>query len=115
VTPAPPRITVVGSINLDLVVQCDRLPTPGETVSGKSLSPLFGGKGANQAVASAKAGGRTAMIGRVGDDNYAQQLLGNLKSHDIDCSAIQQTSNCSSGCPGRYQTWSPTNRSSPDW
>jgi ribokinase len=92
-----PRITVVGSINLDMVFQCARLPSPGETVLGNSMCYLYGGKGANQAVAAAKAGGQTSMIGRVGNDDYAEQLLNNLGLHHIDCSAVLRTSESCSG------------------
>ena len=65
---AAPSLTVVGSINLDLVVQAERLPRPGETVSGAQFSRVPGGKGANQAVAAARLGARVAMFGCVGGD-----------------------------------------------
>ncbi|NIG65221.1 PfkB family carbohydrate kinase [Microbacterium sp. Be9] len=68
VTPALPSLVVVGSANVDVTAFVDRLPTAGETVAGGRLSRDLGGKGANQAVAAAKLGGRVRMVGAVGDD-----------------------------------------------
>jgi ribokinase len=65
----PARVCVIGSINVDLVVLADRLPEPGETVLGGRFSSHGGGKGANQAVAAARAGAEVTMIGAVGDDS----------------------------------------------
>ena len=62
------RLTVVGSINLDLVARAERLPRPGETVTGATFSRIPGGKGANQAVAAARLGADVTMIACVGDD-----------------------------------------------
>ena len=62
-------VVVVGSLNLDLVARAERLPGPGETVSGTTFAEVPGGKGLNQAVAAARAGASVAMIGAVGDDN----------------------------------------------
>jgi ribokinase len=67
-TPVSPSLVVVGSANVDVTAFVDRLPTAGETVAGGRLSRDLGGKGANQAVAAAKLGGRVRMIGAVGDD-----------------------------------------------
>ena len=67
-----PRITVVGSLNIDLVVQAPRMPAPGETITGQGFHIVPGGKGANQAVAAAKLGARVAMVGRVGADSFGQ-------------------------------------------
>ena len=66
-----PRLTVVGSINLDLVVEAKQLPRPGETVSGARFSRVPGGKGANQAVAAARLGAEVAFLGCVGRDEHA--------------------------------------------
>jgi ribokinase len=80
----PPRLTVVGSINLDLVVQVERLPRPGETVSGARFSRVPGGKGANQAVAAARLGAEVAMVGCVGEDEPAEAALAGLREAGVD-------------------------------
>lgn len=74
----PPSLTVVGSINLDLVVTVERLPRPGETVSGAALVRVPGGKGANQAVAAARLGADVRMVGAVGTDSFAAEALAGL-------------------------------------
>jgi ribokinase len=88
----PGNVVVVGSANLDLVVQVDRHPHPGETVLGGDLRRHPGGKGANQAVAAAKAGGaRTTFVAALGEDDAAQVLLGSLGSAGVDTSVVQLT------------------------
>jgi ribokinase len=81
---APPRLTVVGSINLDLVTVAERLPRPGETVSGARLSRVPGGKGANQAVAAARLGAEVALVGCVGRDELAEEALGGLREAGVE-------------------------------
>ena len=93
----PPRIAVLGSINMDLVIRCQTLPRPGETTIAESSSEICGGKGANQAVAAARAGGEVTMIGRVGDDAFAGRLLGKLQEEGIQCEWVQSTPACASG------------------
>lgn len=61
-------VVVVGSCNTDLISYVERMPMPGETLSGKRFETGFGGKGANQCVMAAKLGARTAMVGKVGSD-----------------------------------------------
>jgi ribokinase len=79
-----PDILVVGSLNTDLVVRAPRFPEPGETISGEDLQVIPGGKGGNQAVAAARHGAQVAMLGRVGNDSFADFLLDNLKENHVD-------------------------------
>lgn len=92
-----PNIVVCGSINMDLVVRCASLPLIGQTIAADSASEVCGGKGANQAVSAAKAGGRVRMIGRVGSDAFADRLTANLIQHGVNAEAVQRTENCTSG------------------
>ena len=78
-----PRLTVVGSINLDLVAQAERLPRPGETVSGARFSRVPGGKGANQAVAAARLGADVALVGCVGRDELAEAAVAGLREAGV--------------------------------
>jgi ribokinase len=78
-----PSLTVVGSINLDLVVTVEHLPRPGETVSGGKLERIPGGKGANQAVAAARLGADVRMVGAVGADSFAAEALGGLQEAGV--------------------------------
>ena len=81
-------IWVVGSLNADLVQQVQAFPRPGETVTGTDLLTIPGGKGANQACASAKLGGRVRMIGNVGHDDLGGFLLDSLSSSGVDIETI---------------------------
>jgi ribokinase len=92
-----PHVTVVGSINMDLVVRCRQLPTRGETILAESASEIPGGKGANQAVAAARAGGEVQMVGRVGDDAFSKRLIGALNQENVGTENVYRTSDCSSG------------------
>ena len=85
---SPARVIVVGSVNADLVVRAERLPAPGETVTGGRFSRHGGGKGANQAVAAARLGARVAMVGAVGDDDLGQEALALLEQEGIDVSGV---------------------------
>jgi ribokinase len=90
-------IIVFGSINMDLVAQTTRLPRKGETVLGKNFFSAPGGKGANQAVAAAKLGIETYMVGRVGDDDFGQTLLNSLKEANVNTDYVTVTQNICSG------------------
>lgn len=92
-----PRIVVVGSINMDLVVPCARLPRPGETVFGETLHEVPGGKGANQAVAAARLGARVSMVGRVGGDAFATTLRRHLEQEGVQVDFVQPTVDTPSG------------------
>ena len=81
-------IVVVGSANVDLSIPVPALPAPGETVLGGDLLRGGGGKGANQAVAAARLGGRVAMIGRVGDDDGGRWVRDQLRADDVDVRAL---------------------------
>lgn len=93
----PPKITVAGSINMDLVLRCDQFPKPGTTIVARSYDEISGGKGANQAVSAAKAGAQSTMLGRVGDDAFGQRLTDRLKEQGVDGSHILSTPQCESG------------------
>jgi ribokinase len=83
-------IIVVGSINLDLVADVERLPSPGETVPGTTFRTAPGGKGANQALAAARAGGQVRMIGAVGKDAFAVEALALLKAGSVDLTGVHE-------------------------
>lgn len=84
-----PNVVVVGSANMDLVVTAPTLPGPGETVLGDAFTTVPGGKGANQAVAVARAGGRCSFIGAVGDDGFAAALRDNMVASGVDVSLLR--------------------------
>lgn len=84
------KILVVGSLNMDVVIPLDRYPGSGETVTGRTVSYVPGGKGANQAVAAARMGAEVVMIGAIGGDDHADVLRGNLKENQVDVSRIVQ-------------------------
>ena len=86
------RVCIVGSLNVDLVVVADRLPAPGETVLGGRFAVHDGGKGANQAVAAARAGASVSMIGAIGQDEYGARLIGALRSEGVDVTGVRELS-----------------------
>ena len=79
---------VVGSINADLLIRLDRHPSPGETLLGESMAVLPGGKGANQAVAAARLGAATALVGAVGNDAYADIALSGLRAAGVNLTGL---------------------------
>lgn len=90
-------ITVIGSVNMDLVVQTDHFPQQGETTLGNLYTTVPGGKGANQAVAAARLGGRVNMVANVGDDPFGEELLKNLLANDVNIEGITKSTKTASG------------------
>lgn len=91
------KITVVGSLNMDLVVRTPRIPAPGETIIGRDFHVIPGGKGANQAIAAARLGASVTMIGRLGQDDFATALRDNLTAAQIDHSYLSTDSDAATG------------------
>jgi ribokinase len=91
------HVTVVGSLNMDLVVRASRIPQAGETIIGGDFHTLPGGKGANQAVAAARVGAQVSMVGRVGQDAFAGPLLENLAAAKIDHTFVAQDPEAATG------------------
>lgn len=92
-----PRIAVVGSANVDLTTFTGRFPKPGETIFGDSFDLGFGGKGANQAVASRLCGAEVFMVARVGSDLFGPATIENFKKLGIDTTHVKQIEGVSSG------------------
>ena len=90
-------VVVLGSVNMDLVAQVARLPNPGETLMGSDFVTVPGGKGANQAVAAARLGAKTAMVGRVGEDGFGEVLRDRLQSENIDTTMLSTSRTAPSG------------------
>ncbi len=90
-------ILVVGSLNMDFVVQTETLPLPGETIKGRDFSMIPGGKGANQAVAATRLGGSVRMVGRVGQDEFGRTLTEGLASVGVDARQVLPTSGVATG------------------
>ena len=92
-----PRIAVIGSANIDLTTFTSRFPKPGETIFGDSFDLGFGGKGANQAVASRLCGADVFMVARVGSDLFGPATIENFKKQGIDATHVKQLQGVSSG------------------
>ena len=92
-----PKIAVVGSSNMDLVVKSQRIPAVGETILGGDFIMVPGGKGANQAVAAAKLGAEVYFIAKLGNDIYAKQSIENFKKETVNTSHVIQTGEAPSG------------------
>ena len=92
-----PHIVVVGSLNMDLVVEVPTIPLPGETVLGKNFATFPGGKGANQAVAAARLGALVSLIGRVGQDAFGDQLLASAQADGINVSHVGRDESAATG------------------
>ena len=85
------KIYVLGSLNMDLVIETPYMPQAGETILGKNFKTCAGGKGANQAMACGRLGGRVAMCGVVGEDAFGQTLIENLSQNGVDVSCLRKT------------------------
>lgn len=92
-----PQILVIGSANMDMVIQTSHFPSPGETIIGGDFSLIPGGKGANQAVAAARLGGKVCFITQLGTDLFGNNNLDNFKKEGIDTSHILQNPEQPSG------------------
>lgn len=83
------KIVVIGSINMDLVTICKRVPNGGETLFGDEFFQVPGGKGANQAVAISKLGTNVTMLGKVGKDSFGKDLIEAMKKSGVDTNYIE--------------------------
>jgi len=92
-----PRLTVLGSLNMDISVSVSRLPEPGETILGAGAVIGPGGKGANQAVAAARLGGAVRMAGCVGADDFGSQIIAALGAEGIDLAPVRAVPGCATG------------------
>jgi len=92
-----PNIVVIGSLNMDMVVQAPRLPAKGETILGQNVQFVPGGKGANQAIGLARLGAQVAMIGRVGEDLFGGELLSSLQAGGVDSAGVKKTTSSDTG------------------
>jgi len=90
-------IVVVGSLNADLVVRTPHFPAPGETTTGTAFAVYPGGKGANQAVAAARLGGRVVMVGRVGSDDHGRLLRSSLMAAGVEADAVVDDEDAATG------------------
>lgn len=94
---AAPRVLVIGSINEDLVIHTDRLPGPGETVTGDGLERFGGGKGANQAVAARAFGGEVLFVGAVGEDGLGARAVARLEASGLDTDRVARLPDAATG------------------
>jgi ribokinase len=92
-----PRITVLGSLNMDLVTVTEKMPQQGETITGQAFSTFPGGKGANQAVAAARLGAEVNMLGKVGNDLFGKKLKEILTQENVNVDFVDVTTNKETG------------------
>ena len=92
-----PRVAVVGSFMMDLVVQCNHLPLGGQTVVGQDFVTFVGGKGSNQAIAAARLGADVSMIGRLGADSFGDELLKNLLAEGVNSQFVVRDTEMGTG------------------
>lgn len=91
------KILVIGSLNMDTVIETPRIPAPGETIMGKTVKLVPGGKGANQVYTIGKLGGNVSMIGAVGEDSFGEMLIDNLKRVNVDVSGVERIAGGTTG------------------
>jgi len=91
------RITVIGSLNMDLVITAPKVPAVGETILGSGFMTVPGGKGANQAVAAAKLGAQVSMVGCVGNDIFGRDLINNLENNHVNVENVGVMDGCPTG------------------
>lgn len=91
------RVVVIGSLNMDIVVETEQYPQVGETLMGKRVNFTPGGKGANQAVAAARLGAETTMIGAVGNDAFGEELLSSLRNNGINVDGVKRLDGFATG------------------
>ena len=91
------KFTVIGSLNMDLVINSPKTPVLGETILGYDYMTVPGGKGANQAIAIARLGGQVSMIGCVGDDYFGRELLNNLSVNNVNIQNVKINNTYSTG------------------
>lgn len=92
-----PKIVVVGSINMDIMVKTNKNPDIGETILGESIRYSPGGKGANQAIYCSKLGAEVSFIGSVGDDKFGKTMIDNLENKNVDVSGVKKIKGIASG------------------
>lgn len=91
------KVIVFGSLNMDITIQCERMPEAGETISGENFFINAGGKGGNQAVAASKLGADTRMIGCVGRDVFGKDLCETLRKYQVTCDTVFESNDLPSG------------------
>jgi ribokinase len=91
-------IVIFGSLNIDMVMQVEKMPRPGETILCPSYKMVPGGKGANQAVAAAKAGSEVKLFGKIGNDEFGRTVLQTLKESKVDLTGVEVSQKNSTGC-----------------
>lgn len=91
------KVIVLGSINVDMVMETERFPQMGETILGNSIDYFMGGKGANQAVAASRVGAESILYGKVGDDTFGQKALSHLKAEKINMAFVSIEKNIFTG------------------
>jgi len=91
-------IIIFGSINIDMIMPVTRMPRPGDTVLCPNYRMVPGGKGANQAVAAARAGGNVKLFGKTGEDEFGKKALTTLRDVNVDLTGVSSTSEASTGC-----------------